>query len=96
MLITTTTAVTLSVFVVLIAISSALMFSLGSVLTTLIEPGSVDKYTVPKGLFNLRCLSALNPVSLYPVSYSLLELSLESLLHFLRFLDLPVFLQAFA
>ncbi len=42
MLITTTTAVTLLVFAVLIAISSALMLLIGAVLTTLIGRGSVD------------------------------------------------------
>jgi hypothetical protein len=78
MLITATTAVTLSVFVVSIAISSALMLSLGAVLATLIGPGSVDKWTVHKGSSILRHVSTLNPVSLYPASYSLLELSLES------------------
>ncbi len=43
MLITATTAVTLPVFAVLIAISSALMLLIGAVLTTLIGWGSVDK-----------------------------------------------------
>jgi hypothetical protein len=42
MLITSTTAVTLPVFVVLIAISSALVVSLGAVAATLIGWGSVD------------------------------------------------------
>jgi hypothetical protein len=39
MLITATTAVTLPVFAVLVAISSAFVVSLGAVLTTLIEQG---------------------------------------------------------
>jgi hypothetical protein len=43
MLITVTTAVTLPVFAVLIAISSALVVSLGTVLATLIGRGSVDE-----------------------------------------------------
>ncbi len=42
MLITATTAVTLPVFAVLIAISSALMLLIGAVLATLIGWGSVD------------------------------------------------------
>ncbi len=60
MLITATTAVTLPVFVVSIAISSALTLSLGAVEATFIGWGSVDKWTVPKGLSILRCLSKLN------------------------------------
>jgi hypothetical protein len=43
MLITATTAVTLPVLAVLIAISSALVVSLGAVVATLIGRGSVDK-----------------------------------------------------
>jgi hypothetical protein len=43
MLITMTTAVPLPVFAVLIAISSALVVSLGAVLPTLIGWGSVDE-----------------------------------------------------
>jgi hypothetical protein len=43
MLITATTAVTLPVFAVLIATSSALIISLGAVLATLIGWGSVDE-----------------------------------------------------
>jgi hypothetical protein len=78
MLITATTTVTLPVFVVSIVISSALVVSLGVVLASLIGRGSVDELIVPKGLSNLRHLSTLNPVLLYPVSYSLSELSLES------------------
>jgi hypothetical protein len=43
MLITATTGVTLPVFAVLIAISLALVFSLGAVSATLIRQGSVDE-----------------------------------------------------
>ncbi len=43
MLITATTAVTLPVFAVSIAISLALVVSLGAALTTLIRQGSVDE-----------------------------------------------------
>ncbi len=75
MLITVTTAVTFPVFAVLIAISSALRVSLRAVSATLIRWGLVDKLIVPKGLSNLRGLSTLNPVSPYPVSYLLSELS---------------------
>jgi hypothetical protein len=89
MLITATNALTLPVYAVWIAISLALMLSLGAVAATLIGRG------VSKGSSILRCLFTLNPVSPYPISYSLLELSLESLLHFLRFLDLPAFFLAF-
>ncbi len=78
MLITATTAVTLLVFAVSIATSLAFVVSLGAVLAALIGLGSVDELIVPKGLSNFRRLSTLNPVSPYPVSYSLLELSLES------------------
>jgi hypothetical protein len=78
MLITATTADTLLVFAVSIAISSALVVSLGAVLVTLIGGGLSDELIVPKGLSILRPLYTLNPVSPYPVSYSLLELSLES------------------
>ncbi len=78
MLITVTTSVTLPVFLVLIAISSALVVSLGAVLATLIGRGLLGKLIVPKGLSILRCLSALNLVLLCPVSYSLSELSPES------------------
>jgi hypothetical protein len=43
MLITATTVVTLPVFAVLVAISSAFMLSLGAIAATLIGWGSVDK-----------------------------------------------------
>jgi hypothetical protein len=77
MLITATTAVTLPVFAVSIAISSALAISLGAVAATLIGWGSVDKLSVPTGLSILRHLSTLTLVLLYPVFYSLSKLSLE-------------------
>ncbi len=49
-----------------------------AVLVTLIGWGSVDVKLRPKGLSNLRRLSTCNPVSLYSISYSLLELLLDS------------------
>ncbi len=56
----------------------SIVVSLGAVLATLIRWGSVDELIVPNGFSNLRHLSTLDPVSPYPVSYSLSELSLES------------------
>ena len=56
---------------------SPLMVSV-AVLVTLIGRGSVDVKLRPTGLSNLRPLSTCNPVSLYPISYSPLELLLES------------------
>ena len=76
--ITATTAVTLPVFAFSIAFRSPLMVSV-AVLVTLIRRGSVDVKLRPKGLSNLRRLSTCNPVSLYPISYSLSELLLELL-----------------
>ncbi len=74
--ITTTTTVTLPVFAFSITFRSPLMVSV-AVLVTLIGRGSVDVKVRPKGLSNLRRLSTCNPVSLYPISYWLLELLLE-------------------
>ncbi len=72
-------------FCVSITFRSPLMVS-AAVLVTLIGQGSVDVKLRPKGSSHLRCLSTHNPVSLYPISYSLLELLLESLQeHFLCF-----------
>jgi hypothetical protein len=76
--ITVTTAVTLPVYAFSIAFRSPLMV-LVAVLMTLIGRGSVDNKLRPKGSSNLRCLSTCNPVSLYPISYSLSELLLELL-----------------
>ncbi len=74
--ITATTAATLPVFAFSIAFRSPLMVS-AAVLVTLIGQGSVDVKLRPKGLSNLRRLSTPNPVSLYPIPYSLSELLLE-------------------
>ena len=69
-------AVTLPDFSFSIAFSSRLMV-LAAVLVTLIGRGSVDITLRAKGLSNLRRLSTCNPVSLYPIFYSLLESLLE-------------------
>jgi hypothetical protein len=70
------TAVTLPVFEFSIAFRSPLMAS-AAVLVTLTGWGSVDVELRPTGLSNVRCWSTCNPVSLYPISYSLSELLLE-------------------
>ncbi len=72
-----TTPVTLPVFAFSIAFRSPLMVP-AAVLVTLIGRGSVDVKLRPKGLSNLIHLSTCNPVSLYPISYLLLDLLLES------------------
>ncbi len=83
-------------FKVLIAISSAFVVSLGAVLATLTGRGSVDKSIVPQGLSNIRRLSTLNPMSLYPVPYSLTVGTVTGIIvTFLTFLRLTGFLLAF-
>ncbi len=68
---TATTAITLPGFAFSITFRSSLMVS-AAVLVTLIGRGSVDVKLRPKGSSNLRCLSTRTPVSLHPISYSLL------------------------
>ncbi len=94
MFITTTTTVPLLVFAVWFAFSSALIVFYWAVLTKLIGRESVDIQTVPTGVSILRRFSTQKPVWSHPVTYSLLELSLElysSLLCFLDFLAFLVF-----
>jgi hypothetical protein len=73
----------------LIDFSLALMIS-KAVLVALIGRVLLDVKFMPEGLFNLRCLSTCSVGLLYPLSYSLSELSLdESCARFLEdFLDL--------
>jgi hypothetical protein len=95
MLITVTTAVTLPVFAVSIAVSSALVVSLGAVLATLIGWGSVDEYILPKGLSNLRCLSTLNSCVAVPSFLFTVGTVTGVVVTFLTFLRLNGFLLAF-